>query len=92
MVINTQKGRFQIEHIPSIFMSRNGMQDIVVRKEVLPPHSHGALNAEDGRRYDIVLILAAEDGQVLRNYMGAIPTEVTQMLFSAGLGGVDGTA
>jgi hypothetical protein len=70
---------YRVKKGPSIFTSRNNAQhekhDVVVWKWVLG-NTHGAA-WEDGHRYSIEAILAAENGDKIR-YYGPLPEEVAE--------------
>lgn len=61
-----------IKRAPSIYTNRNGCEDTRVMAE---SGAHGA-KREDGKRYEIIVTLASESGEFLRNY-GAIPKEIS---------------
>jgi hypothetical protein len=86
MFINPKDGsRWLIERRPSIFITRNGKEDITISKA----GNWGGLRA-DNNRYHAVVRLAAEDGGIIRDH-GRIPSEITLPMLRQ-LGFVDAEA
>jgi hypothetical protein len=82
MPINTQSnlvpktvGPFRIQKMPSIFMARNGKNDIVIHKE--NSENWGAIY--DDKYYRIAMILDAETFHPIRSNL-TVPSEVLDKL------------
>jgi len=83
MKITDAKGRnWIIDKGPSIWMTRNGKEDIRIKKQNA---GHG-MREEDGKYYVTAAVFAAESGEVLREYE-AVPDEVMIRLFNHGIYG-----
>lgn len=54
----------------SIFTSRNGKQDYIIRRRVSDEEfaRTGGSREDDGHRYCLIAIYAAETGEILRSY------------------------
>jgi hypothetical protein len=72
MTIHSNHQTYIIRRSPSIFISRNGEDDVTILTE----GGWGA-KEQDGKRYHTAKILSAESGGVVRSYE-ALPREVEQ--------------
>jgi hypothetical protein len=76
MKITDAKGRnWIIDKGPSIWMTRNGKQDIRIKKQNA---GHG-MREEDGKLYVTAAVFAAESGEQIRGYE-ALPAEIALTL------------
>lgn len=70
------KDKYLIRRGPSIFTSRNGKQDCVIKKRNNATYgAHGA-REDDGKLYNIVKIIACESGELLRDHE-EIPADIS---------------
>lgn len=71
MKIERDGKQWLIKRRASIFTSRNGKEDVRIDVE----SDHGGKEA-DGKRYSGVQVIAAESGEMIRNY-GPVPEDIT---------------
>lgn len=65
---------WHIRRGPSIFVERNGKEDVFIRQEVKST-ANGGVRYEDGKLYRLARIVAADTGETLRDYC-QIPEEL----------------
>ncbi len=68
-------GPFMIRKGPSIFVSRKGLQDVVIHKETV--ENWGAMY--DDKRYTIAMILDSDDFQPIRSWL-QVPNDILEKL------------